>query len=348
MRTITEAAKIVGLSRRMIQEYEKAEVAIKPPQRNKYGYQVYDDACMNRLWQIRFYRELGYGKTAIKAIFDNPDYDHAAAIEAQIELLEKKKQEIENLIGVAKLMKETGITPQSLQPRNTLPGAAFNDIFGFLGAMARQINVAEKRDSYNEVNITDEQFERMFEAFEHGLSLYKEGRPYDDSAVQEAVRTFHVAARPIISDSVSALLLVAYLITPGSEGSKAVEEEYQLPGVAEYLQRAIAKYSEDNIDSGIDKAINDAFNEIVALGKQKLKPNDPKVQAVVSRLFKHYKKTGAGISYLSPMDLMRSAIGYYSDPGITSVIDRLFRGKGASRYLAAALKCFCNCQEENL
>lgn len=111
MITITEAAKIVGLTRRVIQEYEGAEVAIKPTQRNKYGYLMYDDTCMDRLWQIRFYRELGYGKAAIKAIFDNPNYDNVAALDAQIEMLEKKKREIENLINVAQLMKETGITP---------------------------------------------------------------------------------------------------------------------------------------------------------------------------------------------------------------------------------------------
>ena len=101
MRTITDAAKIVGLSRRVIQEYEKDGVAIKPSQKNKYGYLIYDDTTIDRLWQIRFYRELGYDKRAIKAVFDDPDYDYTAALEAQVKLLEKKKLEIENLIGVA-------------------------------------------------------------------------------------------------------------------------------------------------------------------------------------------------------------------------------------------------------
>ena len=82
MKTITDAAKIVGLSRRVIQEYEKDGIAIKPKQKNKYGYLIYDDVTIDRLWQIRFYRELGYDKRAIKAVFDNPDYDHTAALEA--------------------------------------------------------------------------------------------------------------------------------------------------------------------------------------------------------------------------------------------------------------------------
>ena len=41
MKTVTKAADIVGLTVRMIQEYEKYGVAIKPTERNKYGYLMY-------------------------------------------------------------------------------------------------------------------------------------------------------------------------------------------------------------------------------------------------------------------------------------------------------------------
>jgi DNA-binding transcriptional MerR regulator len=347
MITITEVTKIVGLSRRVIQEYEGAEVAIKPTQRNKYGYLMYDDACVNRLWQIRFYRELGYGKAAIKAIFDNPNYDHAVALDAQIEMLEKKKQEIENLIGVAQLMKETGITPQSMQPRSLASSATFNDTFAVLGVLARQMNLAENSEVFSEMSITDDQVDLVFEAFEGILSLYREGLQHDSPTVQEAVRMFHYAARPVLSDSVSGLFLAAYFIAPGSEGAKALEEEYQLSGVAEFLQLAIVKYCEDNIDSGSDKTINDLLGEIVSLGKKEFKVDSPEVQAVVNRLFEFYK-TGIGVSYLSPMDMMKYNISYYGDSGVIPVIDKLFNGKGGSKYIAAALRHYCEVYEENL
>ena len=347
MITITEAAKIVGLTRRVIQEYESAGVAIKPTKRNKYGYLMYDDTCMNRLWQIRFYREMGYDKAKIKTIFENPRYDSAAAIDAQIAMLEEKKQEIENLISVAQLMKETGITPQSMQPRSLVPGATFNDTFGFLGALARQMNSAENNGTFDGMEIPDEQAELMIDAFERGLSLYREGLSHNAPAVQEAVKSFHSAAKPILSDAVSGLLLAGYLIAPGSEGASAVEEEYQLPGVAEFLQLAIVKYCEDNIDSGPDKSINDLLGEIVSMGKEKFKSNSPEVQAVVHRLFEFYQ-TGIGVSYISPLDMMRSNVSYYSDPGMMPVIDKLFQGKGASKYLAAAIRYYCDDHDEKL
>ena len=92
MKTVTKAADIVGLTVRMIQEYEKYGVAIKPTERNKYGYLMYDDDAIDRLWQIRFYRELGYDKKAIKAVFDDPCYDFSTTLETQVKQLEQKRQ----------------------------------------------------------------------------------------------------------------------------------------------------------------------------------------------------------------------------------------------------------------
>ena len=107
MKTVTKAADIVGLTVRMIQEYEKYGVAIKPTKRNKYGYLMYDDDTIDRLWQIRFYRELGYDKKAIKAVFDDPCYDFSATLEVQVKQLEQKKSSPTNamLHRLAKSMK---------------------------------------------------------------------------------------------------------------------------------------------------------------------------------------------------------------------------------------------------
>ena len=42
MKSLEEVSKIVGLSRRAIQEYEKAGVVQKPTHRSKRGYLRYD------------------------------------------------------------------------------------------------------------------------------------------------------------------------------------------------------------------------------------------------------------------------------------------------------------------
>ena len=159
MKTVTKAADIVGLTVRMIQEYEKYGVAIKPTERNKYGYLMYDDDAIDRLWQIRFYRELGYDKKAIKAVFDDPCYDFSTTLETQVKQLEQKRQEIDNLINIANLMKETGLTPKALHSQAAMMGATFNDTFGVLGAVTRQF--ANDETKPGDCPITDEEFEHM-------------------------------------------------------------------------------------------------------------------------------------------------------------------------------------------
>lgn len=68
MKSLHEVEKIVGLNRRVIQEYESKGVAIKPTHKNKYGYLLYDTPEIERLWQLKFYRELGYRIPEIEEI----------------------------------------------------------------------------------------------------------------------------------------------------------------------------------------------------------------------------------------------------------------------------------------
>lgn len=115
LKSLQEVSKMVGMSRRVIQEYEKAGTAIKPQNKSDHGYLRYNEEEIERLWQIRFYRELGYNKREIKAIFDNPEFDKRKALETQIELLVKKKEELDFLIDKAKGLKDIGISPIAIR-----------------------------------------------------------------------------------------------------------------------------------------------------------------------------------------------------------------------------------------
>ena len=338
MKTVTKVAGIVGLTVRMIQEYEKYGVAIKPTKRNKYGYLMYDDDSIDRLWQIRFYRELGYDKKAIKAVFDDPYYDFSATIEAQVKQLEQKKQEIDNLINVANLMKETGLTPRALHSQAAMLGVTYNDTFGVLGALTRQF--ANDKTEPEDSPITDEEFKRMFEAFENVLTLYKNGLAYDEGSVQKAVQAFHELASPLLSNAVSGLMMASFLIAPGSKGAEEIEAEYELPGAAEFIQQAVNKYVEDNMDKGPDKVLNDALEEIVAFGKQKYKPWSDEVQFVVDRIYNSYAALYKQ-SFISPRKLMQQSVQLYADPGYYGFFDKATRGKGAGKYVSAAFRHYC-------
>ena len=158
--------------------------------------------------------------------------------------------------------------------------------------------------------------------------------------IQKAVQAFHKLASPMLSNAVSGLMMASFLIAPGSKGAEEIEVEYKLPGAAEFIQQAVNKYVEDNIDKGPDKVLNDALEEIVTFGKQKYKPWSDEVQSVVDRIYNFYA-TLYNQSFISPKELMRQSVQLYADPGYYGFFDKVTRGKGAGKYVSAAFRHYC-------
>lgn len=97
MITLKELCAVVGVSRRSIQCYEKAEL-MKASDKNKYGYLLYDTEAVNRATKIKFLQELGFKLSDIKELIDEPaDIIKAALIEKVVEL-EGEMKRIEVLI----------------------------------------------------------------------------------------------------------------------------------------------------------------------------------------------------------------------------------------------------------
>ena len=68
-----------------------------------------------KLWLIRFYKQLKYSNTQIKEIINNPNFNMQTSLCEQINELVAQKEEIENLIKVAAVMKDTGLPPASIR-----------------------------------------------------------------------------------------------------------------------------------------------------------------------------------------------------------------------------------------
>ena len=117
MKTSSEVATLVGIKRQRIQEYEKAGIALKPRVK-EHGYWQYGEREIERLWQIKFYQELGFRVPDIKAIFSNPNYNKHDEIENLIAGLEQKKKELESMIEIARAYNEMDILPSDLCGKN--------------------------------------------------------------------------------------------------------------------------------------------------------------------------------------------------------------------------------------
>ena len=108
--TVHEVSELTGISIRALQYYDKIGL-LPPTQHTEAGYRLYDEAALARLQQILLFRELEFPLKDIGAILDSPGFDRGKALVQQIELLELKKEHLENLIDLAKGMRAMGVKP---------------------------------------------------------------------------------------------------------------------------------------------------------------------------------------------------------------------------------------------
>lgn len=108
MMTVKKVSDLTGVSVRTLQYYDKIGL-LSPTELTDAGYRLYDDTALERLQQILLFRELEFPLKEIKAILDSPNFDSKKALSQQIELLELKKQHLENLINFARGIKMIGV-----------------------------------------------------------------------------------------------------------------------------------------------------------------------------------------------------------------------------------------------
>ncbi|MDE5891805.1 MAG: MerR family transcriptional regulator [Acetatifactor sp.] len=97
MKTVSQVAKLTGISRRTLQYYDEIGL-LKPSELTSSGYRLYDDETLQTLQQILFFKELGFQLKEIREILEKPDFDRIAAFKKQKELLLLKRNRIDRLI----------------------------------------------------------------------------------------------------------------------------------------------------------------------------------------------------------------------------------------------------------
>ena len=108
MMTVHEVSGLTGVSIRTLQYYDRIGL-LRPAEYTDAGYRLYDGASLETLRQILLFRELEFPLKDIQRIIRSPSFDRRKALDQQITLLEMKKEHLENLIGLAREMKATGV-----------------------------------------------------------------------------------------------------------------------------------------------------------------------------------------------------------------------------------------------
>lgn len=118
MMTVHEVSQISGVSIRALHHYDKIGL-LPATEVTDAGYRMYDDTALERLQQILLFKELQFTLKEIKAILDSPDFDRGRVLEQQIQLLELRKEHLQNLIELARGIKMIGVKHMSFEAFDT-------------------------------------------------------------------------------------------------------------------------------------------------------------------------------------------------------------------------------------
>ncbi|MER7889249.1 MerR family transcriptional regulator [Micromonospora sp. NPDC094482] len=241
--TVGQVAKVAGVTVRALHHYDEIGL-LSPSGRTAAGYRRYDDADLERLQLIRYYRELGFPLEEIAAILDEPAADPAAHLRRQHELLTVRIKRLQEMVTAIEFAMEASKMNIRLTPEERF------EVFGDFDPDAHA-EEAEQRwggsDAYRESNrrvsrYGKEDWLRIKEESEDWgrriVALMSTGAPADSPAAMELAEEH----RQIIgrwfyecSYEVHTGLADMYL----ADERFTAHYENQAPGLAAYLHEAI-------------------------------------------------------------------------------------------------------------
>ncbi len=107
--TVQQVARRAGISVRTLHYYHQIGLLF-PSRITEAGYRLYDEAAVERLGQILFYRELEFPLEQIRAILSDPDYDRTRALQQHRRLLLLKRERLDRLVALVDEQLKGGCT----------------------------------------------------------------------------------------------------------------------------------------------------------------------------------------------------------------------------------------------
>ncbi len=110
--SVGQVAGLAGVTVRTLHHYDEIGL-LSPGARSAAGYRRYTDADLERLQQVRFYRELGFPLDEIATMLDDPTADPLAHLDRQHTLLTVRLERTRHMIEAVEAAREAirmGIT----------------------------------------------------------------------------------------------------------------------------------------------------------------------------------------------------------------------------------------------
>lgn len=109
MKSINEASKLTGLSRRALQYYDEEGVSV--PKRSEQNYRLYDRNALERIWQVMIYKEMGLEIKEIRQLLTMPEHRKKERLTRQIEALQSRMAALRVQMEFAVLIQSKGMLP---------------------------------------------------------------------------------------------------------------------------------------------------------------------------------------------------------------------------------------------
>lgn len=190
--TVSRVAGLAGVSVRTLHHYDQQGL-LRPSGRSAAGYRLYTMRDLERLQQILFFRELGFGLADIGRFMSEPGLDRQRALRVQGELLREKAARLEALI------KAVDVAAKAAEKGVSMDENEMFEVFGDFDPSEYEDEVKERwghTEAYREsarrtAGYKKEDWLRIKEqggaVTDAMIALLDEGVPPEDPRVQKAI-----------------------------------------------------------------------------------------------------------------------------------------------------------------
>lgn len=348
MKTIKELELTIGLSRRQIQEYEKFGLSIKPTEKDMHGSLLYDEKAISRLILLRLYCEERRSIDWMKKRISDPSFNQRNEIMAHVQLLEKRVEEYQDFITVAKHLNSMNLSPDKLYI--TIPGMeelSFDDMLTIFGSIFGRLQLSDTEKIEGIVSeddlvnfLNDEILDKLFEKIEKIMALRQENIQAKSASIQQILHELHSLISDGFSDSLFFLSYLSMLLLADSEIQDDIDAEFGI-GSCEYLAEAITFYCKSH-KSVVDDKLNQAILNIEKLGITNHKTISDEVQFEVQNMFQALSqfrilKKGQVLTLLSNLGKL------YGNQQMINKYDE-GRRQGICWFIGRSIEVFCEKQ----
>ncbi|WRZ91502.1 MerR family transcriptional regulator [Streptomyces sp. NBC_01007] len=113
--SVGQVAGFAGVTVRTLHHYDEIGL-LAPGGRSQAGHRRYDDADLDRLQQILFYRELGFPLDEVAALLDDPEADPRAHLRRQYDLLTARIEKLQKMAAAVEHAMEARTMGINLTP----------------------------------------------------------------------------------------------------------------------------------------------------------------------------------------------------------------------------------------